>query len=54
MAGSTTVTANKGRRRRTPARSRVRLGWRKRLVAMAKYEIERRRRMAEFVKGEQL
>ena len=35
-------------------RGTVRLGWRKRLVAAAKYEIERRRRMAAFVKGEQL
>ena len=54
MAGSTTVTGNKGRRRKTPARSQVRYGWRKRQAQALAFAIEGQRRLAELVKGEEL
>ncbi len=42
------VSNNKtGDTRRIKGRQRVKLGWRKKLVANFKYEMERRRRMAE-------
>lgn len=42
MAGSTTVTGNKGTRRKTAARSRIKYGWRE----------TARRNIAYIIKGE--
>jgi hypothetical protein len=50
MAGSTTVTANGGARRKTPARSKVRFGWRKRRAMAIRQAMVAQERLTQMVR----